>query len=332
MKAWPYYGALFLPLLLAIALVYRGAWWFGVEIAAFVIVPLLDHLMGPDPSGPTRDDMKSMEAKWSYRIVLYLHVVAQSALLIACMFAWTSGALATWELVAMTVTMGVISGGLGITISHELVHRPTAWERWLGYLLLAEVWYMHFGLEHVRGHHRRVGTLDDPATARLNESSYSFLLRTITMSWISAFKMEPARVLGWFAIQAAWTTGAVFAFGDPTLFYFILGQALVAVLLLELVNYVEHYGLTRTVNSGVVERFTAEHAWESRYPASNYLLFKLQRHADHHMHPQRRYQVLRTHDESPQLPAGYPVMVMAALVPPLWKKLTHPRMPSAVES
>jgi len=135
----------------------------------------------------------------------------------------------------------------------------------------------------------------------------------------------------WMLIQVVWMAVAVAVAGDMSVLILILGQSLVAVILLELVNYVEHYGLKRMeTKPGVLERFAAVHAWEARQPASNYLLFKLQRHADHHLYPQRRYQSLGTHDESPQLPFGYPLMVVAALVPPLWKHLVDKRVPPSM--
>ena len=342
MRPWPYFAALSLPLFIAVALLEGGWWWGAVLAIPFVVVPGLDHLLGPDTRSPARDDIKSMEARFSYRLVLYLYAVAHVALLIWGIVVWTSEPLSGGERLLLTLCMGIMTGGLGITISHELVHRSSAFERFLGYVILCGVWYMHFGLEHVAGHHKNVGLQQDPATARRGESSYVFIVRSIVMGWIHALSLERSRlkragrspwsasnkVLLWGILQAAWTAAAVVITGDLSVLLFIFGQSAVAVLLLELVNYVEHYGLVRReVKPGIVERFGPQHAWESRYPASNYLLFKLQRHADHHLYPQRRYQVLAVHDQSPQLPAGYPLMVLAALVPPLWFRLADPRIP-----
>lgn len=342
MRSWPYFGALSLPLCIAIALLQGGWWWGAVLAIPFVVVPILDHLLGPDTHSPAREQKKDMEAQFSYRLVLYLYAVAHVALIMWGIVAWSTQHLDPFERALLTLCMGIMTGGLGITIAHELVHRSAAVERVIGYLLLCGVWYMHFGLEHVAGHHKNVGLHDDPATARRGESSYAFVVRSIVMGWLHAFSLERARleragrspwstankVLAWLVLQAAWTAAAMILTGDPSVLLFILGQSAVAILLLELVNYVEHYGLVRKeVSPGMVERFGPQHAWESRYPASNYLLFKLQRHADHHLYPQRRYQVLAVHNESPQLPSGYPVMVLAALVPPLWFRLANPRIP-----
>lgn len=342
MKPWPFFGALILPLLLAISLLEGGWWWAAVLAVPFVVVPVVDLVSGPDNRSPTRSEMAELDAQFSYRIVLYLYAAAHVGLIIWGCIAWTHAQLSLSERVLLTFCMGVMTGGLGITIAHELVHRRSAIERVLGYVLLGGVWYMHFGLEHVAGHHRNVGLQIDPATARRGESSYVFVVRSIVMGWWHAFGMESERLhklgrsawnlsnatIAWLLIQTAWTLLAVVLTSDPSVLIFILGQSAVAILLLELVNYVEHYGLQRRVLSlGVVERFGPAHAWESRFPASNFLLFKLQRHADHHLYPQRRYQLLGVHEQSPQLPAGYPLMVLAALVPPLWRRLIHPRLP-----
>ncbi len=341
MRSWPYFGALSLPFFIAMALLEGGWWWVAVLAVPFVIVPVVDHLLGPDTRSPARDEMKTLEAQFSFRLVLYLYAVAHVGLIIWGIVVWATQPLSIGERSLLILCMGIMTGGLGITIAHELVHRSVAFERFLGYLLLCGVWYMHFGLEHVAGHHKNVGLKDDPATARRGESSYAFVVRSVVMGWIHAFTLERGRleragrspwsasnkVLAWLALQAAWTAAAVVLTGDPSVLLFILGQSGVAILLLELVNYVEHYGLVRReVSPGVMERFGPQHAWESRYPASNYLLFKLQRHADHHLYPQRRYQVLGVHDQSPQLPSGYPLMVLAALVPPLWFRLADPRI------
>lgn len=326
-RSLPYYGALTMPILVALGLLLGGWWWYSMLIVPFVVVPMLDHLIGPDSRQPERSDIKVLESQMSYRMVLYIYAALQLSLLVWAMMLWPE--MNTSERWACTIVMGVMTGGLGITIAHELVHRTSIAERALGYGLLCSVWYGHFGVEHVRGHHKNVGLHIDPATARRGEHAYAFVVRSIVMGFIDAARMEPSLVAGLVSVQAAWTAAAVVLVGDVSVAWFIVGQSAVAILLLELVNYVEHYGLVRTeVSPGVVTKFAAHHAWESRYPASNYLLFKLQRHADHHMHPQRRYQTLRVHEQSPQLPSGYPMMVLVALIPPLWFRAIDRRIPA----
>ena len=345
MKPWPYYSILSMPLLLAAGIVWGGWWWWSMLIVPFGVVPAIDHLIGPDRRQPERDHLKQLEQAWSYRIVLYVYAAVQFALLAAVLWKWH--ALPEWERVVATIVMGVMTGGLGITIAHELVHRTGVLERGLGYALLCSVWYGHFGIEHVVGHHKNAGLHHDPATARKGESAYAFVVRSAVMGWIDAFRIEQQncrkhgtawwgfhnRVVLYTVVEIVWTVLAVWFSGTLSAVWFVLGQSIVAILLLELVNYVEHYGLRRNeISSGVLERFGPTHAWESRFLASNYLLFKLQRHADHHMNPQRRYQMLHVHDNSPQLPSGYPVMVVMALVPPLWYRLIHPRLPKTASA
>lgn len=325
--ALPYYGALTMPVLVGLGLLLGGWWWYSMLIVPFVLVPIIDHVLGPDTRQPERSDIQALESQLLYRMVLYIYAALQCGLLIWAMVLWPSMEL--WERWTCTFVMGVMTGGLGITIGHELVHRASRSERALGYGLLCSVWYGHFGVEHVRGHHKNVGLLKDPATARRGESAYAFVVRSAAMGWLESLRLQPRMVLLLTAVQVVWTTVAVMAVADYSVLWFIAGQSAVAILLLELVNYVEHYGLVRReVAPGVVMKFSAHHAWESRFPASNYLLFKLQRHADHHMHPQRRYQSLRVHQESPQLPSGYPMMVLLALVPAAWFRTIDRRIPA----
>ncbi|MGA0044698.1 MAG: alkane 1-monooxygenase [Candidatus Kapaibacteriota bacterium] len=326
-RALPYYGALTMPVLVMLGLLLGGWWGYSMLVVPFVVVPIIDHLVGPDTRQPDRSELKDLESQISYRMVLYIYAALQCGLLVWAMLQWPE--LQGWERWACTIVMGVMTGGLGITIAHELVHRSSWVERALGYGLLCSVWYGHFGVEHVRGHHKNVGLRIDPATARRGEHAYAFVVRSLVMGFVDAFRIEPRLVAGLTIVQAGWTVLAVVLVGDLSVLWFVLGQSAVAVLLLELVNYVEHYGLVRhEVAPGVMAKFSAQHAWESRYPASNYLLFKLQRHADHHMHPQRRYQTLRVHEDSPQLPSGYPMMVLLALVPSLWFRAIDRRIPA----
>jgi alkane 1-monooxygenase len=313
---------------------------FCVPLLAFIVVPVLDGLLGRDSWRPTREQMLDLEHKRSFRYILVIYALLQTAMLLSALFKWN--VLHGWEQAALILSAGIATGGMGITIAHEFVHRAERAERAVGYALLAQVWYMHFATEHVLGHHKNVGLLEDPATARKGESIYRFLPRCIIGSWRHAWSMEISRLarkgltpwtihnrmLRWLAIPAAWTAAAAVIFG-PTVLVFILAQAAVAILLLELVNYVEHYGLVRVeIAPGVRERVMPKHSWESRYVVSNYLLVKLQRHSDHHVAPQRRYQALGLHDDSPQLPGGYPVMLLASFIPPLYRRLTHPVMDS----
>lgn len=336
----PYYGSWIFPILLIIASLGEGAWLALPVIAALVVIPIIDTVVGVDPRSPSVEEIPELEARVSFRVVLYGYVVLQTVAMVMMCMAWGEGSWTWWECVLAIVSTASVSGGIGITIAHELGHRQAFAERLLSYILLAEVGYMHFVLEHVAGHHRNVGTPEDPATAHRGESAYRFIVRSAVGQWFHAWFLEVQRLrkegrspwnirnrmYGWALLPALLVGMGVMLLGG-SIAVFLIGQGLIAISLLELVNYIEHYGLSRAeIKPGVRERVRAVHAWESRFLTSNTVLFKLQRHADHHMLPHRRYQSLRLHDESPQLPHGYPLMITVALIPPLWRKLIHPRL------
>ncbi|MCZ7583516.1 MAG: alkane 1-monooxygenase [Deltaproteobacteria bacterium] len=238
------------------------------------------------------------------------------------------------------ISVGIMTGAVGINVSHELVHRPNKWERFLGKTLLWTVFYTHWAVEHVFGHHRYVATPRDPATSRLGESVYAFLPRSIIGGFASAWRIEAARltrlklrtwhprnqILQGLALQIGLAAFFGVVFGPLAIVYY-LAQSLVGVSLLEVVNYIEHYGLARReIAEGRFEQVTPLHSWNASHVVTNYFLFHLQRHSDHHAAPLRRYQILRHFDESPQLPAGYAAMVVIALIPPLWYRLMNPRV------
>ena len=247
-----------------------------------------------------------------------------------------------WETFGVFFGCGVMTGTIGINYAHELMHQRNATERWLGDLLLAMVLYSHFRSEHLMVHHRYVGTPRDPVTARYNEGFHRFYPRVLVESLRSSFAAERAMLarkgLPWWArgnpFWRYWTLQVLmlalaFALGGLTGLVLFAVQAGVAIWQLELVNYVEHYGLTRKhLGGGKYEHVQPRHSWNAAHRASNWLLINLQRHSDHHHKPDRRFPLLQTHaaDEAPQLPYGYPVMTMAAMIPPLWRRVMNPRV------
>ena len=250
--------------------------------------------------------------------------------------------LSTLEKIALFFGVGVITGTVGINYSHELMHQKNKTERFLGDALLAMVLYSHFRSEHLLVHHRYVATPKDPVTARWNESFYRFYPRVLRQSLLSAWKAEKGMLarkdLPWsdlsnpffryWAFQGTCLLLAVVLGGWAGLGLFLV-QAGTAIWQLELVNYIEHYGLTRKhLGDGKYEHVQPHHSWNAAHKASNWLLINLQRHSDHHYRPDRRFPVLQnyTEAEAPQLPFGYPVMTMAAMIPPLWRRVMNPRV------
>ncbi len=237
------------------------------------------------------------------------------------------------EQVVLTVSIGLASA-IAINVAHELMHRPGRLAQGLATLVMTTTSYPHFVTEHVQGHHKHVGTARDPATSRAGESLYAYLPRTLWGGLVSAWRIEVARVgmglrnrmwgyaLGWSALVAL--VGVALGAAGVVAF---LGQSLVAVLMLETINYIEHYGLTRAeLAPGRPERVQPRHSWNSSHRVSNWMLLNLARHSDHHAFAARPYTELRHHDDVPQLPGSYPAMILLALVPPLWFRVMDPRV------
>ncbi|MBI1220204.1 MAG: alkane 1-monooxygenase [Rhodobacteraceae bacterium] len=278
-----------------------------------------------------------------YRLITLIWFPVEACVLFGTIWYVTHlGHLSGLEMGVLFFGMGVISGTVGINYSHELMHQKPAGERWLGDLLLACVMYGHFRSEHLRVHHLWVGTPRDAVTAHYNEGFHRFFPRVLWQCYASSFRAENAMLARrglpwWHHTNPFWRywaletlmLGLAFALGGWVGLGLFLWQAFVAVWQLELVNYIEHYGLTRRhLGEGHYEHVLPRHSWNAAHRASNWLLINLQRHSDHHYKPDRRFPLLQNHDagEAPQLPFGYPLMTMAAMVPPLWKRVMNRRV------
>jgi alkane 1-monooxygenase len=316
-----------------------GVFWFYGPFLVFVLFPLLDVVVGMDAENPPDSIIKWLEQDRYYRWCTYAFIPLQYAGLVFACWLWAEGGLSTVEDIGLALTMGMVSG-IAINTAHELGHKRASLEKWLSKVALAQSGYGHFFIEHNRGHHVRVATLEDPASARLGESFWAFLPRTVSGSLSSAWGLERERLARmdrspWSIhndILQAWAmTVGLFAvlsavFGLAVLPYLVL-QAAIGFCLLEVVNYLEHYGLLRQKREdGRYERCRPEHSWNSNNVVSNVLLYHLQRHSDHHANPTRRYQALRHVEEAPQLPTGYAGMILLAWFPPLWRRVMDRRL------
>lgn len=316
-----------------------GAFWFYGPVLIFAVFPLLDLMVGLDASNPPDSVIKWLEQDRYYRWCTYAFLPLQYAGLIFACWMWSHGGLSTLESIGLAFTVAMVAG-VAINTAHELGHKRASSERWLSKVALAQTGYGHFFVEHNRGHHVRVATPEDPASSRMGESFYEFLPRTVIGSLRSALEIEREHLERdghrfWSIrndIFNAWLMtfilfgGLIFAFGVVVLPYLLI-QAVIGFSLLEVVNYLEHYGLMRqTREDGRYERTRPEHSWNSNNVASNVLLYHLQRHSDHHANPLRRYQSLRHFDEAPQLPTGYAGMIVAAAIPPLWRRIMDRRL------
>ncbi|MGI8945802.1 MAG: alkane 1-monooxygenase [Thermoleophilaceae bacterium] len=313
--------------------------WFLGPLVVFGVFPVIDLLIGTDAENPPAGVLEWLERDRYYRWCTYAYIPVQYAGLVLACALWSSGSLSTVEGVGLALTMAMVSG-IAINTAHELGHKRARLERRLSKVALAQSAYGHFFIEHNRGHHVRVATPEDPASSRFGESFYAFLPRTVLGSLRSSWAIERKRLArggrGPFTVRNdilnAWAMTVVLfaalavAFG-PVVLPFLAAQALGGLVLLEVVNYLEHYGLRRARRAdGRYERCRPEHSWNSNNVASNVLLYHLQRHSDHHAHPTRRYQALRHVDEAPQLPTGYAGMILLAAVPPLWRRVMDRRL------
>ena len=321
--------------------------WIG-PIVILVVVPAIDLVAGLDRSNPPDDAIERLEQDRYYRWITYLFLPIQYVGFVGA-FVWLAkpewigmAPLDTIDKVGLALSIGAI-GGIGINTAHELGHKKEANERWLSKIALAQSFYGHFYIEHNRGHHVRVATPEDPASSRFGESLYEFWPRTVSGSVKSAWRVEKKRYArkgqhpfrigndvlnAWLMSAVLW--GVMIAVLGLGILPFLVIQAIMGFSLLEVVNYMEHYGMLRQkVGNGErqrYERVDPSHSWNSNNIATNVLLYHLQRHSDHHANPTRRYQTLRDFEESPVLPTGYAGMIVLAMFPPLWRRVMDPRV------
>jgi alkane 1-monooxygenase len=325
--------------------------WIG-PLLLYILLPALDLRYGPDGQNPPDEVMERLENDKYYRYCTYIYIPFQYASVIFGAYLFTApdvswlgyeGSLSWPAKIGLALSVGVL-GGVGINTAHEMGHKKDSLERWLSKITLAQTWYGHFYIEHNRGHHVRVATPEDPASARFGETIWAFFPRSIAGSLRSAWQLEAQRMrrlnkspfhLSYWAgndVLNAWAMSVLFwgvliAVFGPALIPFMIVQAVFGFTLLETVNYLEHYGLQRQKTaSGRYERCSPEHSWNSDHLVTNLFLYHLQRHSDHHANPTRRYQTLRSIDGAPNLPSGYASMIALTYFPPLWRKVMDHRV------
>jgi alkane 1-monooxygenase len=325
------------PVVVGLALL--GGWWMLLIPAyAWIFLSLCDAAAGIDTSNP---DPNSDADLFRHKMLTWVWPPMQFALVFGGI-AYASRAMGTWEAVGLMAGIGIVSGAIGINFAHELMHQKNRWERLAADFLMTMVAYGHFRSEHLLVHHRYIGTPRDPVTARYNEGFPRFFVRVLWQclksSWLAEATLLARRDLPWYARRNPFWRYLGFSLGFALLAYAIAGwwgvalwalQAYVAVLHLELVNYVEHYGLVRKhLGDGKYEPVRPHHSWNAGHKVTNWFLINLQRHSDHHYKPDRRFPLLQTYDEAeaPQLPYGYPLMVALANVPPLYRRVMNPRV------
>lgn len=347
MSSLPYYLIFLVPVSVIQAYVMGGVFTFSTPVWVFGVIPFLDLLIGKSSRNPTPEEARRIKDEFRFKVITWLCAMAQVVMVFWGASAVARGGMTLFEAIGFTISMGTSSGVMGINVSHELQHRVNnRFEPLLSRFMLWTVAYMHWSIEHVVGHHRNVATAQDPATARFGESFYAFWPRTVVGGFKSAWEIETNRlakkgagtlsprnrIITYLAAEAALLLFFWIFLGVASALYFI-GQSLVAVSLLEVVNYIEHYGLLRRQTAaGQYEPVNVTHSWNADNILTNLYLFNLQRHSHHHAEPGMRYQGLKHFDESPQLPTGYAGMILLAVIPPLWRAMMDRRVPAMARS
>jgi alkane 1-monooxygenase len=305
-----------------------GYYTFLNLIYGLVIMTFLERYFGRE------DKLENQISGIAPDMVIIWQSITHIIAILSLLYGVYSGAVQSWFIISAAASTGLYAGQIGIVNAHELIHRKQYLYRLMGIINLALVNYSHFYVEHIRGHHKYVGTPRDPATALYGENYYQFLLRTIPGQYKSAWQLEKERLQK--KNQSAWSLNnfvlrasliemiiiSLLCLISLKLFVAYIVCSFTSIALLEYVNYIEHYGLVRKEG----QRVTALHSWQSDFTYSRYNLIELSRHADHHYYASKPYHTLISYDESPVLPYGYFGCFYYVLIPPLWFKLIHPRL------
>ena len=344
MKDLKYLAAFSIPIVCLLGLFLKGYWAWATPLFAFVCIPVLELVFPIDNDNLKPEEADSKLKQKVFDWLLYLNLPVVFGLVIYGLFTISNETTATYEFIGLIFSVGIVLGVNGINVAHELGHRQTTSERFLGKALLLPSFYMHFYIEHNFGHHLHAATPEDPATARYNQSVYSFWFTSTFRQYAGAWKIQNKLLKNnaqsffsfkndmlWYVVfQIVYLISIAFVFGTTAL-TFALFAGIIGFIMLETVNYIEHYGLLRLkTKSGRYERVKEMHSWNSNHVIGRIVLYELTRHSDHHYKSSKKYQVLDCHDESPQMPYGYPTSMVLAMIPPLWFRIMNKRVPKTM--
>ena len=341
MKDLKYVLAYITPLGALMGLWLQGFWVFFTPFFTFILVPFLETILPIAKQNLSQKELLSKDKNKFFNVILYLNIPIDYGLIGYFLWSLSFEQYSITELVGLTISLGIVVGANGINIAHELGHRKLHFERVFGKILLLPALYMHFFIEHNFGHHLHAATPQDPATAKYNQSIYSFWFSSIKGQYIKAWSIQKS-LLGRAKLpflssknDMLWYT--LIQFGYLMSVYLFLGElalglalciALSGVLLLETINYIQHYGLKRNKKaSGRYERISEIHSWNSNHVLGRILLYELTRHSDHHYRAHKKFQLLEYHQSGPQMPFGYTTSMVLALAPPLWFLVMNPIIP-----
>jgi len=332
------------PAVFTLSVVVGGYWGFATIAYVFGVVPILELLL-PQSQENLASEEKIKKIKWGiFDLLLYTNLPIVFGLL-AYFYTNIVPQYDGIIVLGYALSLGIVLGANGINVAHELGHRTTKTERFLGKLLLCPALYMHFYIEHNFGHHLHVATPEDGATAKYNQTVYSFWITSVSKQYIDAWKRQihllKANNFSFFSIKndMLWyhfiqplyllTVYYLFSF-EVVMFAFTIG--VISFLFLESINYIEHYGLKRfKTPSGRYERVQPHHSWNSNFNIGRIVLYELTRHSDHHYKASKKYQILNSYKESPTLPLGYPASLLLSFIPPLWFKIINPLVPDQMK-
>ena len=337
-----YLLAFSLPIIGFLGFYFQGIWSYAALVYAFGFIPVAELFLNTNTENYENDDVENRLKNKFFDLFLYLNVPIVYGCIGYILYLLGTKNLSVYEIVGLTLSLGVVLGANGINVAHELGHRRTLFEKLLGKLLLIPSHYTHFYIEHNHGHHLHVSTPEDPSTAKYNQNLYAFWYQTITgtykKAWDIQLKLNQVENRKFYSINSDmfWFTIIQISYLGCALYFFgvigftvLLFAGIVGLLLLETINYIEHYGLKRKqLASGRFERVSEKHSWNSNHVVGRIILYELTRHSDHHYKSQKKYQILEYHDVSPQLPYGYPTSMVLSFFPPLWFAIMNKRVPA----
>jgi len=340
-----YFWAYSIPVIGLTGIYLQGIWSYLLVVFIFVFIPLLEYVLPLDLSNYSEEEKEKRLKDKLYDWLLYINVLIVYGCLFFTFQIIEKKTLAPYEIVGIVLSLGIILGSNGINVAHELGHRKKLFERILGKILLVPSHYTHFFVEHNHGHHLDVATPEDPSTAKYNQSLYSFWLQSVSGTYIKAWKIQKKlnkinktpffslkNDILWFTVVQLVYLLSIYLIFPYKVTVVALIAGIVGFLLLETINYIEHYGLKRKkMPSGRYERVTEKHSWNSNHTLGRILLYELTRHSDHHYKSTKEYQILEFHDESPQLPFGYPTSMVLSFIPPLWYSIMNKRIPEEMK-
>lgn len=345
MRDLKYLFAYSVPLSAFISFESMGVWTYTTVFYAFVILPFLDLITGNRSKNLSKEEAIHKKSKWIFDVMLYLNLPIVFGLLYLVFLKIETQEYAIYELIGLGLSAGILLATNAINVAHELGHRTPYFERFMGKFLYTPCLYMHFYIEHNFGHHMNVATPKDGATAKYNQTVFSFWITSVTRQYMDAWKQQmnllktgnkpfvsvKNDMLWYHLIQPLYLFG-VFYFFSIQVMLFALAIGIVSFLFLESINYIEHYGLRRLKTpSGRYERVQPQHSWNSNFNIGRIVLYELTRHSDHHFKSSKKYQLLNSYEQSPTLPLGYPASILLSFIPPLWFKIMNPLVPKEMK-